>query len=238
MVRPEVDQNLIDNYSFLADIYDDLMIIDRSNYDIWRSYVKKYIHGKKILELASGSGIFASLLEEDGYNVLASDISKAMRKRASFNFNGAYIDLDMRHIDLEDSFDGVVCILDSINYLADGKELDATFEGVYDHLNDNGIFIFDAHSFARIDEFKNPYIEEGEIDGVKYQWTIRSDEMDMSIVQNFVFYLDDRIIRESHIQIVHRSDVLIKAMEKAGFKVTYIPDFIENEKELFIGEKK
>ena len=237
MVRSK-DSQTIDNYAFLADIYDDLMIMDKSNYDIWRPYIKKYITGKKILELASGSGVFAEILKEDGYDVLASDISKAMHQKAKENFDGPYIELDMRDIKLDDSFDGIICILDSLNYLKDEEELLSTFKGISEHLNKSGVFIFDSHALARLDEFKDGYIEEDEIDGIEYQWTIQSDLITKTISQNFVFYLDDKILKESHIQRVFEPEMLIRLLKKVGLDVIYIPDFIEKEKDLYIGVKR
>ena len=99
-----------------------------------------------------GSGVFAEILKEDGYDVLASDISKAMHQKAKENFDGPYIELDMRDIKLDDTFDGIICILDSLNYLKDEEELLSTFKGISEHLNKSGVFIFDSHALARLDE--------------------------------------------------------------------------------------
>ena len=48
----------------------------------------------------------------------------------------------------------------------------------------------------------------------------------------------DKILKESHIQRVFEPEMLIRLLKKVGLDVIYIPDFIEKEKDLYIGVKR
>lgn len=226
----------VNNYDYLAYVYDDLLA-DRDAYRYWLEYLDRYTQGKRILELASGSGLMAQILKEKGYQVTASDINEHMLMASKRNYDGEYLILDMRNFRLNRTFDTIICICDSFNYLNDLKEVADTFTCVSRHLSKNGTFIFDMHAKERLDEFAQMYIEEGDINGLPYQWTIQSDRYLKEINEHFAFYLDDRTIEESHTQHVFDCDEIKAIGEQLGFKMILIEDFIEKEKILMIGEK-
>ncbi len=103
----------VDNYEILAKYYDALLQ-DEESLKYWLDYIHK-LKGKDILELASGSGVMAKILKNEGYNVVASDISEAMKKASKQNFDGEYLILNMIDFKLDRSFDIILCICDSIN---------------------------------------------------------------------------------------------------------------------------
>ena len=49
----------------------------------------------------------------------------------------------MTELSLNRKFDLITSVLDSTNYITDIEGLKKYFKGVYDHLKDDGIFIFD-----------------------------------------------------------------------------------------------
>lgn len=224
----------VSNYEMLAKYYDELLQ-DEEALSLWLEYIEEKPF-KTVLELASGSGVMAGILSSKGYDVIASDISAEMKEASKANFDGEYLILNMTNYNLNKKFDLVLCICDSINYLYE-EELDSFFKKAYEHLNDDGRLIFDMHHKARIEEFKEQYIEEGYVGDVPYQWTIMSDEFDNTINEHFTFYTDEGMIQEHHTQNVFDLDNVKKMMSKY-FKVRAIEDFVEDEKILVIGEKK
>lgn len=234
MERFTNNQN-VNPYSRLAYYYDYLLQDEES-----LRYWLKYIESKPFsscLELASGSGIMASILKKKGYDIIASDISFDMKKASKVNFDGEYKIINMIDYDLNRKFDLILCICDSINYLEE-EELYSFFECAKKHLNNDGRIIFDMHHLERLSEFKEEYIEEGELpDGNFYQWTIDSDVMDKKIMEHFTFYLNNDMIQEHHIQSVFNPNLVKSIMEMNGFKVNIIDNFIPHEKILIIGEK-
>ena len=224
----------VSNYEMLAKYYDELLQ-DEEALSLWLKYIEEKPF-KTVLELASGSGVMAGILSSKGYDVIASDISVEMKEASKANFDGEYLILNMTDYNLNKKFDLVLCICDSINYLYE-EELDSFFKKAYEHLNDDGRLIFYMQHKARIDEFKEQYIEEGFVGNVPYQWTIMSDEFDNTINEHFTFYTDEGMIQEHHTQNVFDLDNVKKMMSKY-FKVRAIEDFVEDEKILIIGEKK
>ena len=224
----------VSNYDMLAKYYDELLQ-DEDSLSLWL----KYIEDRKfnsVLELASGSGVMAGILKNKGYDIIASDISNAMKKASESNYDGEYLILNMTDYHLNKKFDLILCICDSINYL-EKSELDSFFKCAYEHLNAGGRLIFDMHSIKRIDEFKDQYIEEGYVLDTPYQWTIMSDPFDNLINEHFTFYTKDAMIQEHHTQNVFDINLIKEKMAKL-FDTKIIEDFVEDEKILVIGEKK
>ena len=226
----------VNEYEYLAKYYD-FLLGDKDAFDYWLKYIEE-VPFKSCLELASGSGVLAGILKEKGYDIIASDISKEMKEASKDNFDGEYLLLNMIDFNLDKTFDLILCVCDSLNYLYE-DELSTMFKSVYKHLNLNGRFIFDMHNPKRLKEFAEEYIEEGKInDKIFYQWTINSDVDEKTICEHFTFYTPDGMIKEQHVQNVYDVDVVKNKLIECGFKVRVIKDFIEDEKILFIGEKE
>lgn len=224
-------------YESLANYYDALVKDDEATLK-WCNFVEKNAKGKKVLELACGSGEISNELLKRGYDILATDISESMLSKLKQKY--PYIktkQLDMNDFKLDDKFDTIICFCDSINYLSDYRLM---FRNVYDSLVTGGIFMFDMHSEDRLEEFKEMFIEEGYILNVPYQWTIISNEN--MIHQHFAFYQEDGIIQEQHVQYVFKPQEVIEELKKLNFKIKIYTDFDQEgiktgEKIFFVGEK-
>ncbi len=225
----------VKEYEYLAKYYD-YLLGDIDAFDYWLEYINQEDF-KTCLELASGSGVLAGILEKQGKDIIASDISEEMKEVAKINYDGEYLILNMIDFDLHKSFDLVLCVCDSINYLY-REELPKMFKSVYNNLNDGGRFIFDMHNPKRLKEFQDEYIEEGQIDeDTFYQWTINSDIDESTINEHFTFYTKEGMIQEHHSQNVFDVNFVKDELANVGFKVEIIEDFIEDEKILFIAHK-
>jgi SAM-dependent methyltransferase len=104
---------------------------------------------KRILELACGTGAHALLLEQQGYEIIATDYSKDMidcarRKAAQVTSSIDFRIQDMRSLDVaEKPFDAVICLFDSLGYVETNEGLAQVFQGVHRHIRSDGIFLFD-----------------------------------------------------------------------------------------------
>ena len=108
-----------------------------------------------VLDLATGTGQVALILARRGYQVTGVDISEAMlevarEKSRKAGLEIAWLRQDAAALDLPArSFDAVVCLYDSLNYLTEPQQLAACFSGVRRCLRPQGIFIFDLNTRAR-----------------------------------------------------------------------------------------
>jgi len=104
---------------------------------------------KRLLELACGTGSHALILEELGYQIIATDYSPDMLRRAVSKAHEAgsrveFRQQDMRLLDIpERPFDVVICLFDSIGYVATTESVVGVLKNVYNHLASGGLFIFE-----------------------------------------------------------------------------------------------
>jgi cyclopropane fatty-acyl-phospholipid synthase-like methyltransferase len=117
--------------------------------------------GKKVLELACGTGRHAMTLESLGYDVTATDYSADMIKVAQKNAaplqsKVTFTVNDMRSLGSDlGEFDGVVCLFDSIGYVQTNESIRAVFSGVHERLKKDGIFIFEYwHAAAMLRSYE------------------------------------------------------------------------------------
>lgn len=102
-----------------------------------------------LLELACGTGSHAFELEKYGYHIIATDYSKdmlacAQEKAQALSSKVIFRQQDMRSLDIpERPFDAIICLFDSIGYVATNEALAQTFSGVREHLKKDGLFIFE-----------------------------------------------------------------------------------------------
>lgn len=163
----------------LASVYDALN--DGTDVAAWADFIceiaKRYsdIPIKKICELACGTGTMATELALRGFEVTASDISNEMLTEAEFKSRQAGANVrfflaDMRNFSLYSKADAMICLLDSMNYLAKPADFSDTLESVYDNLESGGIFIFDINSKYKFENIyaDNAYVLEN--DGVLCAW--------------------------------------------------------------------
>lgn len=138
-------------YTILADIYDDVMA--KVNYELWADFIDEVIqrhHPRpvEILELACGTGLFSFELERLSYNVTATDASTQMLEKARVNARHFGSDIpfkqaDFLNITLNNHFDIIVTVFDSVNYLLDEADLLQMFGQVKKVMKDDGLYIFD-----------------------------------------------------------------------------------------------
>jgi SAM-dependent methyltransferase len=134
------------------------------------------VAGRRVLDLACGTGTLALLLADDGWDVTGLDSSAAMLDHADAKAENmatqgqvVFIQGDMRSLPANDerpttkdqgsqidtlssfvlhpsSFNLVTCVYDSLNYLLEERELMACFEGVAHVLAPRGLLVADMNT--------------------------------------------------------------------------------------------
>lgn len=142
------------NFKLYSQYYD-LLYADK-NYVAEVDYINQLIKtykpfSKTILELGAGTGKHAFLLADKGYTVLGVERSEEMvaianqKKNESVSFEIA----DITKFKLNQTFDVATSLFHVISYLTDNESLIQTFKNVHQHLNKDGLLIFDVwHSSA------------------------------------------------------------------------------------------
>lgn len=111
------------------------------------------VRGRRVLEVACGTGSHTKILVERGYEVTGVDISEDMLRAARRKVKGhaRLVRGDMRDLGatVEGKFDAAICLFSSISYNLTTLDLRRTIEGLYDHLSEPGVVVFDTHFTKR-----------------------------------------------------------------------------------------
>ena len=138
--------NTFNNYSLYYDLlYADKNYKDETEY-IWKLIQQHNPGTKAILELGCGSGTHASFLCEHNVKVTGIERSQEMVNLAlAKNISGfTPIIGDISTFELNQKFDTVVSLFHVISYLTHNHNLLNCFKNAHNHLNTNGLFIFDV----------------------------------------------------------------------------------------------
>jgi SAM-dependent methyltransferase len=140
-----------ETYDAFAPYYDAFTAHHR--YEDWMATLERLarrsgLRGRRLLDVACGTGKSFEPFLARGYDVTATDISPEMLKRAARRGRGrARLEChDMRDLPRLGSFDLVCCIDDAVNYLDTPAELEATFAGLERNLAEDGVVVFDANT--------------------------------------------------------------------------------------------
>jgi SAM-dependent methyltransferase len=141
-------------YAGLARIYD--FLVAGVDFEGWADYLEEILrrfnhHPRTILDLACGTGNTTLPLARRGYRVMGLDLSPAMvaiarEKAAKQGLAVNFFTADMRSFQLKEPVDLITCFHDGLNYLADYRDLERTFQQVKNNLTPGGMFIFDLNA--------------------------------------------------------------------------------------------
>lgn len=138
-------------YEAMAPVYDTFTA--HHEYDLWTADLLKILEphglqGKRLLDVACGTGkSFLEMLPR-GWQVTACDISPAMLAQAREKASDA-VELsvaDMTALPKFGEFDLVWALDDAVNYLLSSKELRRALKGMRANLASNGLLLFDVNT--------------------------------------------------------------------------------------------
>jgi ubiquinone/menaquinone biosynthesis C-methylase UbiE len=165
-------------YEAIAPAYDDFTA--HHNYDLWLGELmplleKHGIPGKRLLDVACGTGKSFLPLLEQGWEVTACDISPAMVELARAKV-GERVKLsvaDMRELPVYGEFDLVFCLDDAVNYLLSREELEQALAAMKRNLGPGGLLMFDVNT---LETYRTFFSEEVVVEqaGKRMTWKGRS----------------------------------------------------------------
>ncbi|MCR5350515.1 MAG: class I SAM-dependent methyltransferase [Acholeplasmatales bacterium] len=178
------------SYKRFAYFYDE--VTSELNYDLWLEFIEPYLRrNDNILDLACGTGTFATMLKLKGYNSEGLDLSEEIIEIANEKKKINRLDIpfyvqDMTKFDTGKKYDVITCFFDSVNFLDSIKEINKMFDCVYKNLNINGLFIFDFASRTLFNEYDNN-VKCEDYETFKINWTtklVKKDKLKHTIIIN------------------------------------------------------
>jgi SAM-dependent methyltransferase len=138
-------------YERFARFYDAAMDDPGPRADRVLELIDRHLRGATtLLELGCGTGSILDRLESFP-SLTGLDQSPEMLALAHQKVPSArLIQADMSSFSLEERFDVIVCVFDSLNHLLTFESWQATFAAVHEHLNEGGLFIFDVNTIGEL----------------------------------------------------------------------------------------
>ena len=219
-------------YKNFSKVYD--LMMEYADYDGWKEIIEEKIERygnspKTILDLGCGTGEVLIRLTSK-YEMTGVDISKEMVDIAKAKTDAAsfYVQ-DMRELNLEQKYDVVISLFDTVNHLISLKGLKKTFQSVWNNLNDEGIYIFDVVTRNLMDEmfpggnfiddrgeimiiWEHEYDEEEEIDYVDTTFFVKQE--------NGMF----KKITEEYVKKIFTVDEIINTAKEVGFQTVEVEE--------------
>lgn len=158
-------------YRNLAKYYD--LVYSMKDYKKETASLKKIIEkykktkGKKLLEVACGTGNYLQYLQKD-YDCTGVDLNEQMLKVARKKAKNVPVQkADMTRLKLNEKFDIILCLFSSIGYVKTYSMLEKTLKNFYGHLNDGGIVIIEPWFAKATYKIGSPHLLVYESDKIK-----------------------------------------------------------------------
>lgn len=189
--------------------------------------------GKKVLELACGTGRVAIPMAKAGLEVTGIDLSPIMldygRKKATdAGVNINFIEGDMTNFNLNETFETVMCIHNSLGHIYDLPTIQNFFDCIKKHLTANGIFILqtftpDPYFFVRDKDEKLPFTKYTDPDtGAEVEITESSYYDDELQIHQMTWYFNQEGKKELQQEFTARvfyPQELDNMLQLLGFKI-------------------
>ena len=207
-------------YGEFAKIYDELINED-INYDemvdcILRICNENNIEFNDYLDIACGTGNVTVRIAKHFKNIYGVDLSEDMLREAFDKLKSERIKGKINR-----KFDLITSVLDSTNYVTDIEGLKNYFKGVYEHLKDDGLFIFDVNSYYKLSEILGNNIYTYSEEDVFYTWENVFEDDLLSMFLTFFVKKGELYERfeEEHLERAYKESQLESILEELDFKL-------------------
>lgn len=178
--------------------------------------------GKRLLDVACGTGLSSLPMLDRGWTVTGCDISPAMLElaREKVGDRVKLLEADMRELPDLGEFDLIWAINDPLNYMLSGEELEAALDGMRRNLAADGIALFDVNTLVTYRNYfsRDIVIEE---EGKQLVWSGQQTAADIApgMFAEAKFDVPGR----SELTHVHRQrhfgeTEVLKALDAAGMR--------------------
>ncbi len=181
---------------------------------------------KSVLDLGCGTGNFLQKLEPYFEFLMGIDISIDMIKLAKKNCKKAKFEVEnVTNFQINHKFDLITCNFDMINHLQQLKDWQEVFERAYNHLNDDGVFVFDFNTIFKMTTFDyTEHTNQTENYNFKSNKTKLSDNQVRLKIDTYD-KLDNKVAEIEVVETYFEEEQILKCLKKAGFKKVKLLDY-------------
>lgn len=202
-------------YKEFAKYYD--KFYQNKNYKKEVEFLKNFIKKEdKIIDIGCGTGIHASLLEEDGFDVDGLDINREMLELAKSRIRGTLYNQDILDIDINGKYDVIISMFAVLNHLIDLNELEKALINLKKILHDEGKIIIDLHNPQSSGEKTDSYNNFTRTMRWKYDKNTKIEKSEI------VFEINNNTFVDSHVFRIFEIDEVVKICKKIGLNVVAV----------------
>lgn len=218
-------------YKEFANIYDELIYEDIDYDEISEKIIslsnENNIEFEDYLDLACGTGNVGVRVGKYFKNMYAVDLSNDMLNIAFEKFKqnkikAKVICQDMSELSLNHKFNLITSVLDSTNYITEEEDLFNYFKRVYDHLKDDGLFIFDINSYYKLSEIMGNNIYTYSSEDVFYTWENTFEDNILNMFLTFFVKNENNIyerFEEEHFEKAYQEKDIEDILNEIGFNI-------------------
>ena len=162
-----LDRETCESYNTLAPHYE--AFARDYEHDRWLSELDSLVRshsliGRKVLDVACGTGRSLRPLLAMGYDVIGCDVSPRMLEEARRQSPGVRLHLaDVRELPFLGRFDWITCLNDVVNYMLTARDLQMALQSMGRLLGPKGLLTFDVNSLREHrDGFASTFVVEDE----------------------------------------------------------------------------
>lgn len=245
-------------YHELSSVYDHLM--EHAPYDDWYVFTKHIFQEHEtditsIADIGCGTGEITLRLAKDQYQMYGVDysshmLSVAQQKSMRKELDVFWIQQDVRRLQGLQHIDAVISYCDVINYITSIADLKKAFQQIAQILKPGGLFIFDVHSLAYVENHLINHTFADVYDDYAYVWFCYPGEAKGSMYHDLTFFMFDgkayKRFEESHYQKTYPVETYKQLLQETGFKnIKIYSDFsqkikksLENTERIFFVTEK
>ena len=202
-------------YKEFAKYYD--KFYQNKNYEKEVEFIKKIIKKEdKIIDIGCGTGIHASLLEEDGFNIDGLDISKEMLELAKTRIKGNLYNQDILDMNINNKYDVIISMFAVLNHLTDLEELKRALINLKKILQADGKIIIDLHNPQSSGQKTDSYNNFTRTMRWKYDKNTKIEKSEI------VFEINNNTFVDSHVFRIFTIDEVVKTCKEIGLTIVGI----------------
>ena len=200
-------------YSKFAKYYDIFYKNKKDEEEV--SFINNIIEDKikTILDIGSGTGIHASMLEKLGYAVDLVDLSQEMLEIAKQRTTGKIYNQDLLKLDIKKKYDVIISMFAVINHLKDIDQLEKALINMKNQLNQNGKLIIDLHNPQSSGE------KSDMVDNIKRTMKWDYDDVTWVETSQIIYEINNETYTDNHIFKIFTIDEFKVICSKIDLKV-------------------